>query len=137
MTTIMYYFSGTGNSLRVANDLQRIVADSNTIGILSLRGMDIIRPKAEAIGFVFPIYCHTVPAVVKEFIAKLDLSIAKYIFAVATTDATQCRAFVEIVRDARAAASPPPPAPSPTRRAVLCPERRFRQLRSAGAGKSA
>lgn len=92
----IYYFSGTGNSLHVAKELQKRIPETNPIPILSLLNKDVIETDAETVGFVFPIYCHTVPMIVKNVIKKLELKSTNYLFAVATTATTQCRAFPEI-----------------------------------------
>jgi ferredoxin len=96
MSTEIYYFSGTGNSLRVARELQKRLPETTLLPVVGLLRNENIKTKAETVGFVFPIHCHTVPRVVKEFIRKLDVSSTRYIFAAATTAGTQCRAFREI-----------------------------------------
>lgn len=97
MSTVeIYYFSGTGNSLHVAKELQKRIPETNLIPVLSLINKDIIETTAETVGFVFPIYCHTVPVFVKNVVKKLELKSTNYLFAVATTATTQCRAFPEI-----------------------------------------
>ncbi len=95
MSTEIYYFSGTGNSLFVAKELQKRIAGVKLIPMLSLLNRNVIKVKGETAGFVFPVYCHTVPNIVKEFIRKLDLESA-YIFAAATTAGSQYSAYTGI-----------------------------------------
>jgi ferredoxin/flavodoxin len=92
----IYYFSGTGNSLYVARELQKRMPGANLIPIVSLLNKDIIETRGETIGLVFPIHRMTLPIPVKNFIKKLDLELTKYIFAIATRASTQHMAFIEI-----------------------------------------
>ncbi|MFH1639167.1 MAG: EFR1 family ferrodoxin [Chloroflexota bacterium] len=92
----VYYFSGTGNSLFVAKELQKRVPGVNLKPMVSLLTMDVIETVGETVGFVFPVHLTTVPAPVKTFIRKLDLKSARYIFALATRCGTTHRAFLDI-----------------------------------------
>lgn len=90
MSSEIYYFSGTGNSLHVAKELQKRLPESSLIPMVSLMGKDMIESNVETIGFVFPIHFATIPMLVKDIIKKLDLNTAKYIFAIATRAGTPC-----------------------------------------------
>jgi len=92
----IYYFSGTGNSLHVAKELQKRIPEANLIPIVSLLHEDVIETNGEAVGFVFPIYVNSIPVPVRNFIKKLDLKSAKYIFAIATRAGSPHRAFIDI-----------------------------------------
>lgn len=92
----IYYFSGTGNSLHVAKELQKRIPGANLISIVNLLTKDGIETNGETVGFVFPIHGMTIPIPVKKFIKKLDLKSTKCIFAIATRAGTQHRAFIEI-----------------------------------------
>ena len=90
MSTDIYYFSGTGNSLFVANELQKQVSDSKLIPIAAIlngvseKKKNCLKTVADIIGLVFPCHGLTIPIPVKKFLKHLDLSSSKYIFAVAT-----------------------------------------------------
>jgi len=92
----IYYFSGTGNSLHVAKELQKRIPETVLIPIASLLNEGIIETNGETVGFVFPIYVTTIPVPVKDFLKKLDLTSTKYIFAIATRAGSQHRAFIDI-----------------------------------------
>jgi len=92
----IYYFSGTGNSLHVAKELQKRIPETNLIPILSFLNKDVIETNGETIGFVFPIHGMTIPIPVKKFLKKLNLQSANYIFAIATRGGTKCFAFSKI-----------------------------------------
>ena len=84
MSTSIFYFSGSGNSLFIAKELQNRMVNSKLIPIASLLNNESIVAESETIGFVFPVHCTTMPVPVKEFIKKLGLKHSNYIFAIAT-----------------------------------------------------
>ena len=96
MSTEIYYFSGTGNSLYVARELQKRIPDSIIIPIVSLLNKKVIQTQGEAIGFVFPVHALTIPIAVKKFIRKAEMESSGYIFAIATRDGSIFRGFQKI-----------------------------------------
>jgi len=99
MSTEIYYFSGTGNSLFVARELQERIPDACLIPIVSLLQGDAIKANGESIGFVFPVHALTIPIAVKHFLKKIDLGSAEYIFSIATRGAgTVFRGFKKMDR---------------------------------------
>ena len=96
MSTEIYFFSGTGNSLHVAEELQKKISDSKLISIVSLLRNDVIETHGETLGFVFPLHGMTVPIPVKKFIEKINLKSSQYIFAIVTRGGTKCFAFNKI-----------------------------------------
>ena len=96
MSTEIYYFSGTGNSLHVAKELQKRMPKARLIPIMSLVKEESVTTRGETVGFVFPHYASTLPKVVHSFVRKLDLGSAQYLFAIATRGATKTMAFDEI-----------------------------------------
>lgn len=97
MSTEIYYFSGTGNSLHVAKELQKRLPETTLIPLVSLLSKNAVKTAADTVGFVFPIHMTTVPPIIKDIIRKLDIKSANYIFAVATRVGTPCNtAFSKI-----------------------------------------
>ncbi len=96
MCTEIYYFSGTGNSLYVAKELEKRILETKLIPIVTLLDSDIIKTSAKTVGFVFPVHSLTIPIAVKKFIKKIDLTSAEYIFAVATRYGTVFKGFEKI-----------------------------------------
>ncbi len=96
MSTEIYYFSGTGNSLHVARELQKRIPETKLIPIVSLLDKENVESISDTVGFVFPIHLAMAPAPVMEFLKKLDLKSAEYIFAVATRAGSQHRAFIDL-----------------------------------------
>lgn len=96
--TEIYYFSGTGNSLYIARQLQGKIPESKLIPITKLLNNKTIDIDADSVGFVFPIHGMTIPVPVKKFLKKINLKSGKYIFAIATRAGTKCSAFNKINR---------------------------------------
>jgi ferredoxin len=85
MKTILYYFTGTGNSLSVAGVLCRELGDCEPVAIAPVRDpAGTISPEADRVGIVTPVYFFGLPSLVAVFAGRLDLSRARYVFAVAT-----------------------------------------------------
>ena len=80
--TIIYYFSGTGNSLYLATELSRRLQDCQVVPIAKMWNQSSIVTEAESIGIVSPIYFWGLPSIVAEFANKADFSKASYRFAV-------------------------------------------------------
>ena len=102
MNTIIYYFTGTGNSLAAARTIAAVLGDCELVSIAALRNTsgDIL-PVADRIGIVAPVYDLGLPAIVAEFAGRLDLSKAGYTFAVLTmggTGASSLHQMNEIVK---------------------------------------
>jgi flavodoxin len=71
MSTEIYYFSGKGNSLYVARELQKRISDSSLISIVSLLPKDVIQTNGKSVGLVSPVHALTIPIAVKQFLKKL------------------------------------------------------------------
>ncbi len=79
----LYYFSGTGNSLAVAQDLAE-KTDGRLRSIPSMMDHASIALDADAIGLVFPVYHKSIPLILKRFVEKLEGLEGTYLFAVCT-----------------------------------------------------
>ena len=86
MKTTIYYFSGSGNSFVVAKDLAE-KTNGNLISISQVMDNKTIKPDADVIGIVFPVYYIEhggIPLIIGRFVKKLENLNTKYIFAVCT-----------------------------------------------------
>lgn len=83
MKSIIYYFTGTGNSLKIAKDLAEKLNNTELVSVVKALREGITYP-IERVGLVFPVYYGALPPIVAEFIGKLNASQINYIFAVAT-----------------------------------------------------
>lgn len=96
MSAILYFFTGSGNSLFVAGELQKRIPESELVPIVSLLERDVIESQAEIIGIIFPVHGLTLPVPVKKFVGKLRVNSNQYLFVVATRAGTWHNAFTEI-----------------------------------------
>jgi ferredoxin/flavodoxin len=99
MKTVLYYFSGTGNSLAAAKALARELA--GTVELLPIAG----RAKAprveidgERLGLIFPVYFRSIPEAVRSFLKKLEFRADPYIFAVVTCNAVPGHSLYTVKR---------------------------------------
>ena len=85
MKTVIYYFTGTGNSLAAAKKIAATLEDCGLVPIASLAGTpgDII-PAADRAGIIFPVYFTGLPAMVADFASRLRFRNGQYVFAIAT-----------------------------------------------------
>ena len=81
--TEIYYVSGTGNSLVIA---QRIAErlEGEAMPIASFVDRERIVSDASVIGITFPVYYADLPNIVRRFAERLDAEDGTYVFAVAT-----------------------------------------------------
>lgn len=92
MNTQLFYFSGTGNSLRVAKDLAANLGDTEVLSIPKALN-NPIPPTAPRIGIVFPVYAWGPPLIVARFCRQTGFPAGAYIFAVATCGGMACGAL--------------------------------------------
>ncbi len=94
MKTVIYYFTGTGNSLAAARTIATVLGDCELVSIASLRNTsgDII-PAADRVGIIAPVYDLGLPAIVAEFAGRLNLTKTGYTFAVLTMGGTGASAL--------------------------------------------
>lgn len=83
MKKVIYYFSGTGNSMRAASRIATALKDTE---IISMRcdPSDVPALDADMIGFVFPVYHWTMPETAVRFVKALKINQKAYIFSVST-----------------------------------------------------
>ncbi|MGB7787613.1 EFR1 family ferrodoxin [Methanoregula sp.] len=97
MKTIIYYFTGTGNSLAAARKIAAALGDCEMISIASLQNKpgDIV-PAAERVGIVCPVYDAGLPHIVAECAGRLDLSQTSYSFGIVTLGGTGVSALHQL-----------------------------------------
>jgi len=96
--TGIYYFSGTGNSLFVAKKLQELLPGSELIPIVKRIKENNYSTKGKNAGFVFPCHGLTVPIPVRDFLKRVDITSADYLFAIATRGGTVFKGF-KVIED--------------------------------------
>lgn len=81
MKSVIYWFSGTGNSLSVADDLAKALG-ADLIPIVRMVNGNVV--SADRIGVVFPVYAFGLPIIVRRFLKRTLFDKSKYIYTVAT-----------------------------------------------------
>lgn len=92
MEKLIYYFTGTGNSLRAARVIAEELGGAKLISMRSDPG-EVPADRADMIGFVCPVYEWDVPKTVKSFISRLSVNPSAYTFMAATYIAIHGRCF--------------------------------------------
>jgi len=82
MKKVIYYFSGTGNSMRAAEVIGEEL-DHTEIISMRMDPREVSAEDAEMIGFVFPVYHWTMPAPAVRFVEQLKINTGAYIFVIA------------------------------------------------------
>jgi ferredoxin len=80
MKTLLYYFSGTGNTLMLARLLAKELDNTEIINIAACKESPVA-PQAERIGIFFPVYAFGPPRMVIDFIKKLEVAEGTYVFS--------------------------------------------------------
>ncbi len=83
MSTQLFYFSGTGNSLQMARDIALNLDNTELVSIPSVSA-EFIDIKADTVGFLFPVYAWGVPRIIMDFVSRLKFKGDEYVFAIVT-----------------------------------------------------
>lgn len=76
----LYYFSGTGNTLYLAQRLADEIGNCELVSITSAMKKERINDAAERVGIIFPVYCFGTPIIIKEFLKKIQVQPDTYLF---------------------------------------------------------
>lgn len=80
----IYWFSGTGNSRAIAEELGSILDETEILPIAQVIASKDIAPAGETAIVVFPVYAFGPPLIVKKFISKMRGEKIKRLYTVAT-----------------------------------------------------
>lgn len=89
MSVIVFYFSGTGNSLLFSRMIATQINGAELLPVVSLYCNTSKKIEADAVGFVFPVYCLDMPDLIREIIDKNNFNGIGYFFAVVTCGGNQ------------------------------------------------
>ena len=78
----IYYFTGTGNSMRAARIIARQLGDTEIIS-MRVNPEEVPATDCDVVGFIFPVYHWNIPAPAAAFVEKLAVNPNAYVFAVA------------------------------------------------------
>jgi Pyruvate/2-oxoacid:ferredoxin oxidoreductase delta subunit len=95
MTTQIYYYSGTGNSLWAARLLAAELGSANIAPMIGVDG-EVPAGAADSIGLVFPVHMWGVPMPVLRFLEKLGKNSGAYFFALAVNAGQVSRTLVQL-----------------------------------------
>jgi ferredoxin/flavodoxin len=84
MKTIIYYFTGTGNTLAVARELAGELGDTTLVPLRRAMYYGGYTPQADAVGIAFPVHFLNMPAIVRQFVFNILFSGTPFIFGLAT-----------------------------------------------------
>lgn len=86
-SSVLYWFSGTGNSLYAAKQLSSALHNLQLCRITDEVPQGAVGGSGEKIGFVFPSYYGNLPRAVRTFVEQLEILPNTYLFAVVTMGA--------------------------------------------------
>lgn len=84
MKLVLYYFTGTGNSLAVAKEIAKEQGNCELISIPNAFAKKRIETDAQMIGIVTPLYYSAVPNIVTKFLKQFTFPSNAYLFAIIT-----------------------------------------------------
>lgn len=84
MKSVIYYFTGTGNTLAVARALATVLGDTKLVPLRRAICAGGVSSDADVVGIAFPVYFLGIPAIVREFLQQLRFEGDPYIYAIAT-----------------------------------------------------
>ncbi|HEY1407198.1 MAG TPA: EFR1 family ferrodoxin [Spirochaetota bacterium] len=94
MTTDIFFFSGTGNTLSVARGLAALLEGTTVRPIRDFHDEKNIESTADRIVIAFPVYIFGVPLIVQEFIGKLSVRGNAKVYALTTYGGMLARAIL-------------------------------------------
>lgn len=83
MATTIFYFTGTGNSLKIARDIAELTRDARLVRISPAAVPLVMKERPDRVGMVFPVYADGLPRIVEDFARGLVPPAGTYVFAVA------------------------------------------------------
>jgi ferredoxin len=72
MNNIIFYFTGTGNSLKIAKAAAYEIGDCEIIPMGANQGITVSH-QYDSIGFIYPVYFWAIPKAVRKFIADIKI----------------------------------------------------------------
>ena len=95
MKTVIYYYTGTGNSLWTARLMAGELDDAEVQPMVRVI-KDGVAPEADAVGMVFPVHSWGVPSLVIRFLKVIRENPARYYFACAVNAGQVSRTLVQL-----------------------------------------
>ena len=84
MKSVIYYFTGTGNTLAIARALAAELGDTKLIPLRRAISPLGISTDADVVGIAFPVYYLDMPKIVRQFVQQIRFSKPTFVFGIAT-----------------------------------------------------
>jgi ferredoxin/flavodoxin len=97
MKTIVYYFSGTGNSMAVAKQVAAGLGNTDIVSIAD-NSATAAALQADRIGLVFPVIIWGVAPAMVRFLRTVSIPSGAYVFAIATCGGEGCSTVKQVRR---------------------------------------
>lgn len=78
----IYYFTGTGNSMRAARVIASALGDTEIVS-MRMNPEEVPATDCDVVGFIYPVYHWTMPEPAERFVEKLEISPDAYVFVIA------------------------------------------------------
>lgn len=91
MNTI-YYFTGTGNSLQIAQDIAEGLGDTKLIPVSDYKGELI---QGETVGIIYPVYDWGIPLIIERFLKQAKIKSNAYLYAVTNFNGAPGKALIQ------------------------------------------
>lgn len=95
MTTTIFYYTGTGNSLWTARRLASVLGETQCVSLKRCTEEKIVCG-ADQIGLVFPVHIWGVPPPVVEFVGRLNVDPVQYLFALAVNAGQPAATLIQL-----------------------------------------
>lgn len=95
--SVIYCYTGTGNSLEVAKTIASVL-DNPRIISMSSDPKKVSSINSEVIGFVFPVHHWNMPKRVREFVSSVQINPRGYIFAIAACGGIAVNTLIDFNR---------------------------------------
>ena len=95
-STILFVFSGTGNSLNAAIRIQENIVNCEILSMPKILEEKKFAYEAARIGFIFPVHFLDAPQIVRELLKNIKITGNPYIFAITTSGGETGKTFPTI-----------------------------------------
>jgi ferredoxin len=102
MANVIYYYTGTGNSLWAARTLGQAIGGAELISIPACRKENRTIPPSSTLGLVFPVHIWGLPRTVRSFLGTVADSKPEYCYALAVNAGQVSGTLVQLKRELEA-----------------------------------
>lgn len=95
MKAVLYYFTGTGNTLAIARDLARELGGADIVPVVKALSAPV-SGSYDTVGIVCPVYMFGIPLIVARFLRSIEIPKDAYLFSVVNYGGMQGRANQQI-----------------------------------------